>query len=117
MTGGERIIPEEVHKSDPFYAVQDPDTGSWTLVLMSLPKPLREAIIDEIKGADVPEDWQQLRTPVWAVHVLHMQAEEGSPEARETVSDRTHALAPMPEGWNEFVWKHFDASDPAWSDT
>jgi hypothetical protein len=116
MTRGEGTVPEEVHNSDPFYAVQDPETGDWLLILMSLRKPLREAILDETKGDDVGEDWRQLRSPVWAVNVLHMQAEDGSAEAREIVGDKTRSLAPMPEGWQEFVWRHFDASDPAWAD-
>lgn len=102
---------EAVREHDPYYCVYDPETDGWLVVLKHLPGYLREAIFDKTEGADTPEDWQVLRQPNWATHVLHMQAAEGSEEAKRALADSV-AVLPMPEGWDGFVEEHFRAGEP-----
>lgn len=104
----DEAVAETLRESEPFYCVQDPETDQWWIVLYALPQYVRAGILDKVKGPEFSEDWHELRSPVWASHMLHMQAEEGDEEAAVTLKeDRSKAIALLPgdrSEWNEFIW-------------
>lgn len=101
-----------VPSHNPYYCVHDPETDEWLIVLKHLPDYLREAIFEKTEGPDITEDWHELRQPNWAIHMLHLQAEEGSEEAKQMLADSTATLR-MPQGWNEWVEENFRHGEPA----
>lgn len=106
---GEKLPPDP---DAPFYCVQDPESQNWFVVMSQVPQHIRLAILEHTNDPEAGDDWQELRSPVWAVNMLYSQAEEGSAEARAAFEDPAFIM-PMPEGWNDFVKEHYDpALDP-----